>query len=74
MNKYARLSLIAAAAITLVACGKQEQKAAEGASAPQAEASGEAVVKIGQVSPMTGPISHLGKDNEFGAQLAIEDL
>ncbi len=31
------------------------------------------VVKVGQVSPMTGPIAHLGKDNEAGAILAIED-
>lgn len=31
-------------------------------------------VKIGQVSPMTGAIAHLGKDNENGAKLAISDL
>lgn len=31
------------------------------------------VVKVGQVSPMSGPIAHLGKDNEAGAILAIED-
>lgn len=75
MNKYARLSLIAAAAMTLVACGKQEQPAAGAASAPAAAAAGgDVTVKIGQVSPMSGPISHLGKDNEFGAKLAIEDL
>lgn len=76
MNKYARLSLIAAAAMTLAACGKQEQPAASDASAPAAAAStgGDVTVKIGQVSPMSGPISHLGKDNEFGAKLAIEDL
>jgi branched-chain amino acid transport system substrate-binding protein len=75
MNKYARLSLIAAAAMTLAACGKQEQPAAGAASAPAAAATGgDVTVKIGQVSPMSGPISHLGKDNEFGAKLAIEDL
>jgi branched-chain amino acid transport system substrate-binding protein len=32
------------------------------------------VVKIGHVGPMTGGIAHLGKDNELGAKLAIEDL
>jgi branched-chain amino acid transport system substrate-binding protein len=32
------------------------------------------VVKIGHVAPMTGGIAHLGKDNELGAKLAIEDL
>ncbi|RBJ74739.1 branched-chain amino acid ABC transporter substrate-binding protein, partial [Pseudomonas sp. MWU12-2534b] len=54
MNKYARLSLIAAAAMTLAACGKQEQPAATDASAPVAAAStgGDVTVKIGQVSPM----------------------
>ena len=36
-------------------------------------AKADVTVKLGQVSPMTGPISHLGKDNEAGAILAIED-
>ncbi|MCD4482900.1 branched-chain amino acid ABC transporter substrate-binding protein [Chromobacterium vaccinii] len=77
MNKYARYSLIATAVIAMSACSKQEQPAtgSQPASAPgQAAAGGETVVKIGQVSPMSGPISHLGKDNEYGAKLAIEDL
>ena len=37
-------------------------------------ASAQMVVKIGQVSPLTGNIAQLGKDNEAGAKLAIEDL
>ena len=32
------------------------------------------VVKIGHVGPTSGGIAHLGKDNENGAKLAIEDL
>jgi branched-chain amino acid transport system substrate-binding protein len=32
------------------------------------------VVKIGHVAPITGNIAHLGKDNENGARLAIDDL
>jgi branched-chain amino acid transport system substrate-binding protein len=32
------------------------------------------VVKIGHVGPISGNIAHLGKDNENGARLAIEDL
>ncbi|EHR71537.1 ABC-type branched-chain amino acid transport system, periplasmic component [Burkholderiales bacterium JOSHI_001] len=32
------------------------------------------VVKIGHVAPTSGGIAHLGKDNEFGARLAIDDL
>ena len=32
------------------------------------------VVRIGHVGPVSGPIAHLGKDNENGARLAIEEL
>jgi branched-chain amino acid transport system substrate-binding protein len=41
------------------------------ASAP---AAAQTVVKIGHVAPLTGAIAHLGKDNENGAKLAIEEL
>ncbi|MGE0801769.1 MAG: branched-chain amino acid ABC transporter substrate-binding protein [Lautropia sp.] len=37
-------------------------------------AAAQVVVKIGHVAPLTGSIAHLGKDNEAGAILAIEDL
>ena len=52
-----------AAAFMLAGCGK---------GAPQAGAA--VVVRIGQVSPLTGPQAHLGKDNDNGARLAIEEL
>jgi len=32
------------------------------------------VVKIGHVAPTSGAIAHLGKDNENGARMAIEEL
>ena len=32
------------------------------------------IVKIGHVGPTSGAISHLGKDNENGARMAIEEL
>jgi len=32
------------------------------------------VVKIGHVGPTSGAIAHLGKDNENGARLAVEEL
>ena len=32
------------------------------------------VVKIGHVAPLSGALAHLGKDNEYGARLAIEEL
>ena len=44
------------------------------AMGPQAQAQAQEVVKIGHVGPLTGPIAHLGKDNENGARLAIEEL
>jgi branched-chain amino acid transport system substrate-binding protein len=42
--------------------------AAAGASAQ------DMVVKIGHVGPTSGAIAHLGKDNENGARMAIDDL
>ena len=32
------------------------------------------VVTIAHVGPITGPIAHLGKDNENGAIMAVEEL
>lgn len=32
------------------------------------------IVKIGSGAPKSGEIAHLGKDNENGAQLAINDI
>src|SRR5687767_11642647 len=52
-----------AAAIALIGCGQQ------GSSGQQ----GGGEVKIGHVAPLTGGIAHLGKDNENGARLAIEE-
>jgi branched-chain amino acid transport system substrate-binding protein len=37
-------------------------------------ASAQEVVKIGHVGPISGASAHLGKDNENGAKLAIEEL
>ena len=31
------------------------------------------VVKLGFAGPLTGPVSHLGKDEQYGAQLALDD-
>lgn len=62
---------VCAALVALAACSKEsrESKAAKETKEPQ-----EMVVKIGHVGPISGPISHLGKDNENGARLAIEEL
>ncbi len=71
MNKFT-LSLAAAAVLVLAACGKKEEPA-KAAAAPAAAGS-EVVVKIGHVGPTSGAIAHLGKDNENGARMAIDDL
>jgi branched-chain amino acid transport system substrate-binding protein len=68
------LSLVAAALLTAYGCGKEEPKSQAAAPAPTAApAMPEAVVKIGHVGPTTGPQAHLGKDNENGARMAIDD-
>lgn len=54
-----KLNLVAAAAFTLVAGSVHAQ---------------DLVVKIGHVGPTSGAIAHLGKDNENGARMAIDEL
>ncbi|KJK24127.1 branched-chain amino acid ABC transporter substrate-binding protein [Burkholderiaceae bacterium 16] len=76
---FAKILPIAAAVALVTACGKKEEKPAEpAASAPAAAApaagGGEVVVKIGHAAPLTGGIAHLGKDNENGARLAVEEV
>jgi branched-chain amino acid transport system substrate-binding protein len=57
------LSLAALAVTALIAgCGDKPQP------------NGEQVVLIGQASPLTGPQAHLGKDNENGARLALDEI
>ncbi|MCU0762724.1 MAG: branched-chain amino acid ABC transporter substrate-binding protein [Hydrogenophaga sp.] len=73
MQLNIKLAVIAAA-VALAACGKKEE-AAPTAAAPAAAPAAEAqVVKIGHVGPTSGAIAHLGKDNENGARMAIEEL
>ncbi len=43
-------------------------------AATGAPAAAQTVVRIGHVGPLTGSIAHLGKDNELGGKLAIEEL
>jgi branched-chain amino acid transport system substrate-binding protein len=73
MNKT--LAIAVAAAVALFACGKEEPQK----PAPVAEKKTEAPpapsidIKLGHVAPLTGGIAHLGKDNENGARLAVEE-
>ena len=72
---------VALAALTVVACGKKDESAPAATSSSAATPSAAAapstdvmLVKIGHVGPTSGAIAHLGKDNELGARMAIEDL
>ena len=47
---------------------------ATGLMAALSAAQAQDVVRIGHVGPLSGPIAHLGKDNENGARMAIEEL
>ena len=58
-NGHVGITLIAAA-VALIGCG-------QGGGGSGGE------VKIGHVGPLTGGIAHLGKDNENGARLAVEE-
>ncbi|MBI2312815.1 MAG: branched-chain amino acid ABC transporter substrate-binding protein [Betaproteobacteria bacterium] len=66
------LSLAATVIALVSACGKQEPPPLPKAEAPK-PAEQIVTVKIGHVAPLTGGIAHLGKDNENGARLAIEE-
>src|SRR5687768_8719493 len=57
-NGHVGITLIAAA-VALIGCGQGGSSGAE--------------VRIGHVGPLTGGIAHLGKDNENGARLAVEE-
>ena len=78
LTRFPGITLALAASIAVIGCGKKEAPAPAPAPAPAAAPAPapkpEVTVKIGHVAPMTGPQAHLGKDNESGAKLAIEEL
>src|SRR5881396_2697013 len=55
--------LVIAAMVVLTGCGEDKK----------AQAPTTLTIAIGSVAPLTGGIAHLGKDNENGARLAIEE-
>src|SRR3954464_2338465 len=62
-----------AAALAVAGCGKQEapKSDAKASAAPAAAAATE--VKIASVAPLTVKTPHLGKDNENGVRLALDE-
>ena len=65
------LTLAAASVIAIYGCGKQEAPK-QAAQAPVAPAEETVTVTIGSAGPLTGEIAHLGKDNDNGVRLAID--
>ncbi len=59
-HKFAISALSLALAFSLSGCGKTEDAGN--------------VIKIGSVAPLTGPQTHIGKDNENGARLAVDEI
>lgn len=60
-----RIALLAALVVIVTGCGKSETASTT--------ASDELVIKIGAAGPLTGPQAHIGKDNEYGTRMAIDD-
>jgi len=61
---YLGLPIVSIAVATLLAgCGQGKSTAAN-----------EATIRIGSVAPLTGPQSHIGKDNDNGARLAVDEI
>jgi branched-chain amino acid transport system substrate-binding protein len=76
MSRKLGLTFVAAALVAVYGCGKEEpKKAAEAPKPAAAAAPAEEVitVKIGHAGPLTGGIAHLGKDDENGARLAVDE-
>ncbi len=59
-GKFAVSVLAFSLACSLSGCGKPQD--------------GGALIKIGSVAPLTGPQTHIGKDNENGARLAVDEI
>jgi branched-chain amino acid transport system substrate-binding protein len=60
-RKFVVSALALAVAFGIAGCGKKEGAAND-------------VIKIGSVAPLTGPQTHIGKDNENGARLAVDEI
>lgn len=69
------LTIVAAAIVGIYGCSKEEPKqaAVAPAAAPAAPAEDTITVTIGHAGPLTGSIAHLGKDDENGVHLAVDE-
>ncbi len=77
--KFALTLIAAAVAAGVAGCSEKKEQTSKVVVAPASPAPAPAPapaaleVKIGHVGPLTGAIAHLGKDNENGARLAVEE-
>ena len=71
MKNSHKLMFAALLAAGLVGCGKEEVKPAPVAAAP---AEPTVTVTIAHAGPLTGSIAHLGKDDENGVKLAVDQV
>ena len=60
-EKYFLSSLALAIALSVSGCGDKPKDGGD-------------VIKIGSVAPLTGPQTNIGKDNENGARLAVDEI
>ena len=60
-----RSILITVLALTMAGCGKQ--------ATTEKNSADQLIVRIGASAPLTGPQAHIGKDNESGTRMAIDD-
>lgn len=77
ISRVPSMTLAIVAAIAMIGCGQKEEpkpQAAAPVAAPVPAPTPEVTVKLGHVAPLTGPQAHLGKDNENGARMAIDEL
>jgi branched-chain amino acid transport system substrate-binding protein len=70
-SSVALYTVAALAALALAGCGKEPPPPPPPSAPPPPP---ELAIKIGHVAPLTGNIAHLGKDNEYGARLAVEEI
>ncbi len=60
-SKFVVSALALTLALSLAGCGKKAETGVD-------------VIRIGSVAPLTGPQTHIGKDNENGARLAVDEI
>ena len=76
MKKRKILSLVTALclALGLTACGGGTDETAAEDSGSDDTASGDSVITIGMIGPLTGSLAVYGTHNERGVELAIEEI